>query len=249
MECTGVYGAGAMTLGDSSPTITNVTFDSNTSESGVGAVYLQSSSPLFNNVAFYDNFSTDGTGALEVNSGSHPILTNVIFAGNRAEYDGAAVDLYQAAITMTNVTIHGNVADYSGGGIEVWDSSVDLTNVSITGSQGLYGGSGINIGSGWTGSSSVVLRFCNVWGNDEREVASYEDPAVITDSLAVDPSFVDVTGAEAREWDLHLGAASGLVDAGDPSILDPDGTRSDIGAYGGPRASASKRDRFRSLGR
>jgi hypothetical protein len=34
--------------------------------------------------------------------------------------------------------------------------------------------------------------------------------------------------------DFHLQAFSPLIDAGDPNILDVDGTRSDIGAYGGP---------------
>ncbi len=34
--------------------------------------------------------------------------------------------------------------------------------------------------------------------------------------------------------DFHLQAFSPLIDAGDPSILDVDGTRSDIGVYGGP---------------
>ena len=34
--------------------------------------------------------------------------------------------------------------------------------------------------------------------------------------------------------DFRLQAYSPLIDAGDPNILDADGTRSDIGAYGGP---------------
>ena len=41
----------------------------------------------------------------------------------------------------------------------------------------------------------------------------------------------------AEDWDLHPIAGSPTEDAGDPEILDPDGTRSDIGAYGGPGAA------------
>jgi len=37
---------------------------------------------------------------------------------------------------------------------------------------------------------------------------------------------------------------SPLIDAGDPSILDPDGTRSDIGATGGPYAATTVADVF-----
>jgi hypothetical protein len=36
------------------------------------------------------------------------------------------------------------------------------------------------------------------------------------------------------ELDFHLQAYSPLIDAGDPTILDRDGSRSDIGLYGGP---------------
>lgn len=38
--------------------------------------------------------------------------------------------------------------------------------------------------------------------------------------------------------DYHLQAFSPCIDAGDPNILDPDGSRSDMGAYGGPYGEA-----------
>ncbi len=40
--------------------------------------------------------------------------------------------------------------------------------------------------------------------------------------------------ANPDSFDVHLQAYSPLIDAGDPNILDVDGTRSDIGCYGGP---------------
>jgi hypothetical protein len=43
-----------------------------------------------------------------------------------------------------------------------------------------------------------------------------------------DPEYVDPFG------DHHLQPDSGAIDAGDPTILDPDGTISDLGCYGGP---------------
>jgi len=42
-----------------------------------------------------------------------------------------------------------------------------------------------------------------------------------------DPMFNDTL-------DFHLQAYSPCIDAGDPEVLDPDGSRSDMGAYGGP---------------
>jgi hypothetical protein len=40
--------------------------------------------------------------------------------------------------------------------------------------------------------------------------------------------------ANPDSFDVHLQAYSPFIDAGDPNILDVDGTRSDIGCYGGP---------------
>lgn len=52
-----------------------------------------------------------------------------------------------------------------------------------------------------------------------------------TNTLTVDPMFVD-----AANGDFHLDPASGCIDAGDPLSLwdDVDGSRADLGLYGGP---------------
>ncbi len=50
-------------------------------------------------------------------------------------------------------------------------------------------------------------------------------------NIGVNPLFVSETNG-----DFHLAANSPAKDAGDPSILDRDGSRSDIGAYGGPES-------------
>lgn len=48
-------------------------------------------------------------------------------------------------------------------------------------------------------------------------------------NIFADPMFVD-----PENGDLHLQYGSPCIDAGDPTILDVDGSRSDIGAFGGP---------------
>ena len=51
----------------------------------------------------------------------------------------------------------------------------------------------------------------------------------------IDPMLVnDIKPSVTNNWDYHLQAYSPAIDKGDPSILDPDGSRSDIGMYGGP---------------
>ncbi|RME50150.1 MAG: hypothetical protein D6795_10560, partial [Deltaproteobacteria bacterium] len=63
------------------------------------------------------------------------------------------------------------------------------------------------------------------------------DPTGTDGNITGDPRFVDTSGSDPLAWDLHLSSDSPLIDAGDPHLLDPDGSRSDIGAYGGPGAS------------
>ncbi len=54
-------------------------------------------------------------------------------------------------------------------------------------------------------------------------------------SIYADPMLVnDIRPSLTNNWDYHLQAYSPAIDKGDPSILDPDGSRSDIGMYGGP---------------
>jgi len=64
------------------------------------------------------------------------------------------------------------------------------------------------------------------WENAHRssgEMAHRPDPG----NLFANPMFVD-------SLDFHLQAFSPAIDAGDPSLLDADGSRSDIGPFGGP---------------
>jgi len=62
--------------------------------------------------------------------------------------------------------------------------------------------------------------------------------------LSVDPQFLDYDpAAAAADWDLHLAVGSPLIDAGWVLRRDPDGGRSDIGAYGGARADDWDLDR------
>jgi hypothetical protein len=65
------------------------------------------------------------------------------------------------------------------------------------------------------------------WDHDNKPDITLDD----INSFEADPLFVD---SDSR--DFHLQEGSSCIDAGDPdpSYNDPDGTRNDIGAYGGP---------------
>ena len=77
--------------------------------------------------------------------------------------------------------------------------------------------------------SGSTCSYCNSHGND--------DAVLVGDtSIQVAPGYVQTSGTP-QAWDFTLGAGSALIDAGDPSLLDADGSTSDIGGFGGPDAN------------
>lgn len=75
----------------------------------------------------------------------------------------------------------------------------------------------------------MEVHYNNVW-NSQISFSGFTPDSTNT---AVDPMIVNDDTTQG-ELDFHLQKFSPLIDAGDPTILDPDGTRSDIGLYGGP---------------
>jgi hypothetical protein len=79
------------------------------------------------------------------------------------------------------------------------------------------------------GTQNLVFQYNNVWNNNDNYSGFTPD----TTNLSVDPMIVNDDFTQG-ELDFHLQKYSPLIDAGDPNILDRDGSRSDIGLYGGP---------------
>lgn len=157
------------------------------------------------------------------------------------------------------------VVDQSGWGVIATENAMlDAINnvIAFNGTTGLAAWSGTSsgrfvnnvvVGNGWSADEWVGKRtgiwlnaplrfevaYNDVWNNEVEDVCTGGVPGgeactpVALDAergnVSVDPLFVDRTS-------FVLQATSPLIDAGDPSILDTDGTRSDMGAHGGPAA-------------
>ena len=78
-------------------------------------------------------------------------------------------------------------------------------------------------------TQNLLYKYNNVWNSN----VTYSGFTSDTTNLSVDPMIVNEDTAQG-ELDFHLQKYSPLIDAGDPNILDRDGSRSDIGLYGGP---------------
>jgi parallel beta-helix repeat protein len=73
------------------------------------------------------------------------------------------------------------------------------------------------------------ISYNDVWNNVAGQYRDMPDYTERDGNVSVDPKFADLTG-------FALAPDSPMKDAGNPLLTDPDGTPSDLGAHGGPRA-------------
>jgi len=239
-------GGGLYATGVATPQFDSVTLAGNVAANGGGLAAFYGSSPSFYGAVFYDNHANAG-GAVHENN-SHGVFQNVTVHANQA-VSGAGFYLYHSGPELRNVALHGNDASQIAGAVYLTWSSPELRNVDISVNEafdcaGIYAeGAGTN----------PTVTYTNLWGNVAlsgnahdfcSSAGNFLDSPVGDDgNIAVDPGYLDTTPADPADWDLHLDPSlpSGLIDAGDPTLFDPAGDRSDIGTWGG--AGAGDRDR------
>ena len=215
---------GGIFFGNSNGSLTNVTVSRN---SGTGIIIAKSSNPVLKNVTIDGNSAEDGAGLMisEIDT-AELILKNVIITGNTALNNGGGIWLaYTSNLNLVNVTISGNTAFNDGGGIYVFLSDLNVMNTIL-----------------WNNSpdevffsshdDSVIFAFSDVEGGEEG-IVTIRNTTVLwgEGSIDLDPIFVD-----PGNNDFHLQAGSPSIDAGnpDPKYNDTDGSRNDMGVYGGP---------------
>lgn len=221
---TGGLGRGAGILCSSSdPIIEGCHILQNQAYQSGGGIYCWTSSPTVRNCLIEKNEARLRGGGVYCKVLSNPAVDNCVIVENRAELGGGAYCYISSLPTFSNSTFAYNRATRASGGIHCRETS------------------------------SPTLVNCILWGNSPREVFVTTLEPVLTycnvsggwpgaGNIDVDPSFITY-----REYSHVLGRGSPAIDAGDPSIEDgvsdshpgwpagyPDGSRSDMGAYGGP---------------
>ncbi|MFT7519162.1 MAG: hypothetical protein ACI9MC_001302 [Kiritimatiellia bacterium] len=161
--------------------------------------------------------------------GGHVRLANNVFVENRATAFGGGVSL----VEDVNVVIENNhfLANRGseGGGVGVRSSGVLLRNNLFAWAPG---GAGLAVRD----LAGVRIEHNAFYENLDTQVG---DDIELTGSNLVDldPKINTYSpNGDCGDDDYHLLANSPLIDAGDPTVLDPDETTSDIGAFGGPDA-------------
>ena len=229
----------------------NALIESGGTNAGVtgGGLVLNGASGTWDHVMVLENDvygrKTYAAGLYVQNAGL-PTFTNLIVSGNTLTGDSSTTAVgYGSGVfansygypTLINADIVANtcsVGSCYGGGYTIWNNGgIDLLNTNIAHNTADSGG------AIYAYSSSSVffsdIEYSNFYDNGTSAFRSVSTPVGSDGSIAADPAYTDITGSsDSLEWDLSLGSSSTCIDAGDPSVLDSDGTTSDIGAYGGP---------------
>ncbi|HDZ58932.1 MAG TPA: T9SS type A sorting domain-containing protein, partial [Ignavibacteriales bacterium] len=175
---------------------------------GVG-VGFNSRPTIRNNIIFLN-----GDGAIGYQGGGSDsvwVYNNLVVASDGLDFLDGFTNTTVPTIEFNNFVI-GEVET----GIIVWNFNHIKNNVVLNGFKGIHKG-----GSG----NDIIIKYNNAWNNN----INYKSFIPDSTNISVDPMVVN-----EDSLDFHLQMFSPLIDAGDPDILDLDGTRSDIGLYGGP---------------
>lgn len=214
-------------------TVEDTVFDAGMAIGG-GAVYGEGASITLANSALCSNAAI-GTAGLETSA------------------HGGAVFGQDAALTLTNVTLYANTADDRGGAVFVDGGSADLVNNTFLANEATGEGgalAAIDVDASLLHvvnnlvvdnvSAGVAVSTSGANGGYNLFFANVPDDAapgpLATDVRGDDPGLTDPRRAAPDDpCGAWIPDADGpAIDEGDPALSDPDGTRSDIGATGGP---------------
>ncbi|MED5372031.1 MAG: MopE-related protein [Myxococcota bacterium] len=182
---------------------------------------------------FFGNTATDDGGAAVDLDNQDAQWTNTVFAENEAGQGGGLLLSGAVDAVLANNNFLANKGKASAGGHLRLESSTAevVNNIFLQASRGgaIYeDGSGGSTVSYNSFKDNVSADDANTWGLDTSSAGNI---------AGTDPGLVAWTAdGNYSNDDLHLSTTSPLVDTGDPTRFDPDGSRSDIGVYGGTDA-------------
>ncbi|HZW39548.1 MAG TPA: T9SS type A sorting domain-containing protein [Ignavibacteriaceae bacterium] len=174
----------------------------------VGIINFYDGNTLINNnFIIYDKNTSEGIYIGLVN-GSFKVRNNLVVSLNQG---------YLGINYGSNDTLFNNIVVGVGTSVWIRRPIPFYNNVIIDGIKGIR-----------NDSSNSIIKY-NAFHNNELNL---DNGMLDSTNIVADPMFVNRT--KDSTFDGHLQKYSPLIDAGDPTILDVDGSRSDIGLYGGP---------------
>ena len=181
-------------------------------------------------------YSNQGSYGIYKSFGASPIISNnSIFL----DYGGAMFLSNSDTVKIFNNLIWGNGTGIHNQGVQylqVFNNYIgsDVGSGVVAGPDNIIRNNIItNASTGvekWYNQDPPEVKYNNFWNNtvnfsgftNTDTTNIYQLPMIVNDDSTL------------GDLDFHLQMFSPLIDRGDPDILDKDGTRSDIGLYGGP---------------
>jgi len=216
---------------------------SNNDASHGGGMQCTDSRVLISQCIFKNNTATSYGGALGLYNG-HVMLLDNILINNSAGY-GAAIYSYDGDHVIANSVVTKNIAENDVGGIYIREGNPILCNNTIVENQNeRMSISGL---ASYSDETTTVIN-CIIWNNAGNNIyISSQGTANVTfcnipggypgtGNMNSDPQFIDPAG---NNYQLNPG--SPCIDSGDPATIynDLNGTRNDMGAFGGSKLAAS----------
>ena len=244
---------GGMYLDEDTTVVSGCTFEGNNADIG-GGLYQAGGWRLaeIEDTEFIDNTAATKGGGLAVSLSAYGVQTvRTTFSANTAGY-GAAIHSDGSKLRIHNTLLHWNTATASGGGLYALSGDTDVLNSvfyrnAAPWASAIYAynltGAGVhnsifyknNTGAATVvGAGSLTWKYNDHYNQSSGDFSGMSDPTGTNGNLAVYPEFGD-----ASEGDFVLEADSPLRNAGDPSgsYYDVDGSRNDMGIFGGPVGS------------
>jgi predicted outer membrane repeat protein len=228
--------AGALDLSTSAVSLSRSTFVGNEGIQG-GALSASQNAPFSASAnLFCGNLSTGDGGAVYMGNSTAETWSNNLFVDNVSGDRGGALASTSSNLYFRNNTVVGNGATRSGSAVGLWNTtSVDLRNNLFA--EG-FDGAAVYIHRA-SAASFTTLAYDGWYGNVDGNAGGYLTLDTTTSGhVSADPLLESYTDdGDCDNDSLALQVGSPLFDAGDPAYADPDGSRADIGAYGGSGAS------------
>ncbi len=212
-----------------------------------GGVYLDGGTLVADGLQLADNGLVEEGGGIYARA-ARLLLRNARCSTNLAVNGGGIALREGSTLELVASVLWNNRANQLGGGLYGLDSQGELSNVTLHANHGLGGALFVQRGSGpWGLSNSICsghgstalfffattasLDYNLYWANPSGDLQGATYGA---HDLVADPLFVDATAG-----DVALGLHSPALDSGEPAagLADPDGSRNDRGAFGGPLTS------------
>lgn len=211
-----------------------------------GAVWLAYSSAIVVNNWISGNAADDtgddglkrGQGGginVQIGGTDGPYVANNVISDNWASQYGGGLVAYEDHASYGDAEIANNVVAFNevtesdwGAGICQWSTTTPTIYNNI-----VYANAGVGVYS----ATDIDAKFTNnlVYGNEVAYSGMTGDGG---GNLTSDPKFT--AASDDGDWtndDFTLRTGSPAIDAGNGNVTDVDGSRSDMGAYGGPEGS------------